>query len=111
MDRRSWLLGALALSVSGVPRRATAEDTSRWTAVYIKDMHCADCANRIAMSLYTIPGVLKVKANLQRDLTFVVPMANKEPKPADIWLAIEKVGFHPVKLVGPSGVFTTRPKV
>ena len=110
--REKIAIGGLlaALLFSAMPAVARAESTATWTAIYVTDMHCDACAKKIARKLYALPGVKEVKANVPKDLAFVVPETGKNCSPRSIWEAVEQAGFEPVKLVGPGGTFTTKPQ-
>ena len=73
-------------------------------------MHCGDCAQKIANKLYTVKGVSKVTANLKTGIAYVTPADKKTLSPRALWEAVEKAEFSPVKLEGPSGKFTKKPK-
>ena len=86
-----------------------AGTTTRVTTIVVKDMHCAACANKIAAKLYTVSGVVEVRADVKRNVTFVGPQEQKLPSPRALWEAVEAAGFQPVQLVGPAGRFTSKP--
>lgn len=80
------------------------------TAIYVGDMHCSDCAQKIANKLYAVPGVLRVNANLKTGIAYITPAKEKKLSPRALWEAVEKADFTPVKLDGPSGSFASKPK-
>jgi Cu+-exporting ATPase len=73
-------------------------------------MHCAGCAKKIANALATVPGVAAVQTDLPTETAIVAPHEQKAPSPRALWEAVEKAGFQPVKLQGPAGTFTSKPK-
>jgi copper chaperone CopZ len=82
---------------------------ANYTTIKVTDMHCATCAKKIAARLYVLPGVVRVHADVEKNLAYVVPQRDKNPSPRAIWEAIEQAGFEPVALSGPGGRFTTKP--
>jgi copper chaperone CopZ len=85
------------------------EPRADFTTIKVTDMHCMTCAKKIAAHLYAVPGVVRVHADLEMNLAYVVPQRDKNPSPKAIWEAVEKAGFQPVAMQGPSGTFAQRP--
>lgn len=81
-----------------------------YTTIHVSDMHCDACAKKIAAELYVLPGVHEVRADVPKSIAYVVPKSQENVSPRAVWEAVEKAGFTPVKLSGPSGVFTGKPK-
>ena|SRR5687768_7615194 len=106
MKRRAFLLTLAALA-SGRPLLAASPST----VIQIEDMHCANCARKIASKLYGVPGVVEVRTNVAADTATVLPQQRRQPSPKAMWEAVEKAGFKPVKLEGPQGAFTSKPRV
>jgi len=95
----------LTLSVSG-----TAQATQPvWTSIEIKDLHCKSCANKVASKLYALKNVDKVGANVEKNMAYVLPKGQAKLSPRALWAAVVESGFTPVRLSGPSGVFTKQP--
>ena len=111
MNRRT-LLSSLAAGVSGcaVGRGAAAAEKERYSAIYLTDMHCADCARKIARKLYAVPGVVTVKADLDKNIAFVIHQKQKDPSPKALWEAVEGEGFEVVKVYTPAGFLTEKPQ-
>jgi len=80
------------------------------TAIVVKDMHCANCAKKIARKLYSVKGVKGVRAVVKTNTATVTPEKGKQPSPKALWEAVEAAGFKPVKLAGPLGTFKEKPK-
>lgn len=81
----------------------------RAVAVYVDDMHCKQCAKKIARKLYTVPGVTAVHADVSKNLALITPQQGKDPSPRSLWEAVEAAEFKPVKLIGPRGTFFKKP--
>ena len=102
------VLVALLVSLSFAV--AFAETTEKhYTWIFVDDMHCSNCAKKIARKLYTVSGVVKVQANVAKNYAVVTPQAGAQLSPRALWEAIEQAKFQPVKLQGPTGVFTSKP--
>jgi copper chaperone CopZ len=106
MGRRLAMVGLSVLALGGV-----AEGTSPvpWTTIIVDDMHCADCAKRIARKLYAVPGVVEVRADVGKNVAYVVPQKDRTLSPRSLWVAVESAGFKVNRMEAPSGVFQARP--
>ncbi len=80
------------------------------TTISVKGMQCAACASHVAESLQGLPGVAKAQADASKAVAVVTAKGNVNPSPKALWEAVEKAGYTPVKLVSPSGTFTSKPK-
>jgi copper chaperone CopZ len=72
-------------------------------------MHCADCAKQIARKLYAVPGVVEVRADVAKNIAYVVPQKDKSLSARSLWTAVESAGFSVARLESPQGTFTSRP--
>ncbi len=97
-----------SLLVLSASERASAAQPGL-VLIQVKNMHCLDCAKKIARKLYVVPGVVSVKTYVKKNTALVTPQQRKTPSPRALWEAVEKAGFQPVKLVAPAGVFTSKP--
>ncbi len=101
--------GAMAMFASTTTARAA--ESAQLTWIFVKDMHCANCAKKIARKLYTVPGVVKVQTHLKEHFAVITPQSGKTISPRAVWEAVESIEFEPVKLQGPTGVYTSKPNV
>jgi copper chaperone CopZ len=101
----------IALVVASLVRGMEAQAASPilYTTIFVHDMHCADCAKQIARKLYAIPGVVEVRADVSKNVAFVVPQKEKTLSARSMWDAVESAGFKVARLEGPQGTFTARP--
>ncbi|TWU28086.1 heavy-metal-associated domain-containing protein [Bythopirellula polymerisocia] len=74
------------------------------TAIFVGDMHCGNCAKKVARKLYAVKGVTKVRTDLKIDVAIVTPQQNQQLDAKALWAAAEKSGILPIKLIGPAGV-------
>ena len=103
------LAGLLALCQAygqGQPERPP----SNKTVITVEEMHCAGCAKRIGNKLAKVPGVAAVHFDVKSKTLWVTPQPAQTPSPRGLWEAVEKAADRPVRLQGPSGVFTTKPQ-
>ncbi|HUY90543.1 MAG TPA: heavy-metal-associated domain-containing protein [Pirellulales bacterium] len=108
-NRVAGLLGAaLAIVLASGPLLRAAE--VRPTVLTVEGMHCAGCAKKIAGKLTAVSGVAQVEANVPKSFFVVTPAERQAPSPKALWEAVEKAGYTAVKLEGPSGVYTKKPK-
>ena len=78
------------------------------TAIFVGDMHCSNCAKKVARKLYAVKGVTKVRTDLKIDVAIVTPQQNQKLDAKALWAAAEKSGILPIKLIGPGGVMRGR---
>lgn len=111
VTRRRLLAGfaSTAALAALAPWAAAAEKTTASITLRVKDMHCSDCAQKIARKLYAVPGVVKVRTDVKKHVAVIVPEATRQPSPKALWEAVEKAGFEPVQLVCAAGKFDKRP--
>lgn len=107
---RRTMLGALSVGcLVGLPSAQAANLSP--TTIFVKNMHCSNCAAKIARKLYTVPGVVEVATSVKSNMARVTPSQSQEPSPQKLWQAVEDAGFEVVKLSGPQGTFTVKPSV
>lgn len=109
MNRHSVLFGIASITLVLAASIVLAAEPPA-TTINLKGMQCAACASHVAESLQSIPGVAKAQADAAKAIAIVTPKANATPSPRALWEAVEKAGYTPVKLVAPSGTFTSKPK-
>jgi copper chaperone CopZ len=109
MRMRSLWTALVTVVVLGQSGALWAADPAP-TTITIPDMHCMGCAKKMANKLYEVPSVAKVQANVEATTLTVTPKAQQAPSPRALWEAVEKAGYKPSKLHGPSGTFTEKPK-
>ena len=109
--RTNWLVLVAVVSMGFVSMAAKAAGpVPTYTTIQVNDMHCANCAKKIASRLYSVPGVLEVRANVEADKAYVKPQKQRVPSPRALWEAVEKAGFKIVTLSGPQGHFKAKPQ-
>ena len=107
ISRRLAIAGTAALGLTSFG--FAQESKQKFTAIYVTDMHCDNCAKKLASKLYTVPGVVQVKANVPKDVAFVVHQKTKDPRPLALWDAAEAAGFEIVQLQTPTAILTEKP--
>ena len=103
-------VAALALIVSGELHGQNPGSPPTYTVITVEKMHCDGCAKRIAGKLYEVAGVEKIQVDVEKKLMWVHPKAGLQPSPRGLWEAVEKGADRPLRLQGPSGVFTSKPQ-
>ena len=112
ITRRTALLalaGASLTSAAGLT--AVAQQPAQYTTIVVHNMHCQNCANKIAGRLYKVAGVVEVRADVPKNTAYVMPQQGKSPSPAKLWSAVEAAGFKVASLTCPQGTFTSKPKL
>jgi copper chaperone CopZ len=107
MNRRQFVVATLVSAAAASRQPLLA--ASPGTVIEVHNMHCNDCARKIASKLYGVPGVVAVRTNVKANLAIITPQQQRRPSPKAMWEAVEKAGFKPIKLVGPQGEFTSKP--
>jgi copper chaperone CopZ len=97
---------ALVLGVGGVAHAADPAPTT----ITIPSMDCPNCAKKVATKLSEVPGVAKVETDPDNGIATVTPQPKAVLSPKALWEAVEKAKYKPVKLEGPGGMFTEKPK-
>src|SRR4051794_7519649 len=77
-----------------------------YTTIHVHNMHCDECAKKIARKLYALPGVVEVRADVNNNIAYVVPQKDKTLSAKSMWEAVEAAGFAVARLEGPQGKFT-----
>lgn len=110
MFTRLFVLPVIVAAITGfISAQAIAAD-SQATTITIQGMHCSGCAAKISRQLQAIEGVATAQADAAQANAIVTPKSNAAPSPRALWEAVEKAGYKPTKIVGPSGTFTEKPK-
>jgi copper chaperone CopZ len=107
MTRFAFIAALLSLIVSGP---SWAANPVPYTTIYVHDMHCSDCAKKIARKLYAIPGVVEVRADVNKNVAYVVPQKDKTIAPRAVWEAVESAGFAVARLDSPQGSYQSKPR-
>ena len=85
-----------------------AEPTN--SVISVNGMHCAACSRKISNKLQEVTGVSAATADAKTGLVSITPKAQATLSPKALWEAVEAAGYKPMKIVGPSGTFTEKPK-
>jgi copper chaperone CopZ len=107
MTRQAFFAVLLALYTCG---NLPAANPVPYTTIYVHDMHCNDCAKKIARKLYAIPGVVEVRADVNKNVAYVVPQKDKTIAPRAVWEAVESAGFAVARMDSPQGSYQAKPR-
>ncbi|MDX1945567.1 MAG: heavy-metal-associated domain-containing protein [Pirellulaceae bacterium] len=104
------LMFAAAFLLAGLLAVPAANATQPlYTTVVVHNMHCDACAKKIARKVYALPGVVEVRADVPKNLAYVVPQQGKTLSSRAVWEAVESAGFKVARLQSPEGNFTAKP--
>ena len=109
MNRRSMLLGVVSAALLFAANTVSAADPPP-TTISVQGMHCVACASKVAGKLEAVVGVQKAQVDAEKAVAVVMAKSSVAPSPRALWEAVEKAGYKPTKLVGPAGIFTSKPK-
>lgn len=108
---RAYLCIALTCAfVACLTSQTRAANPTMKTTITLEVLSCEGCAKKVATKLLEIRGVANVKTDLKTKSATVIPKAEASLSPRQLWEAVEKAGKKPIKLQGPSGTFTSKPK-
>ncbi len=110
MTRIAFALAVVVTTVMAVGSRLEAASPVPYTTIHVENMHCGECAKKIARKLYAIPGVVEVRADVNKNIAYVVPQKDKAIASRSMWEAVEQAGFRVVRLESPQGTFTAKPR-
>lgn len=106
-----YLLFVMATTAIAIqPSEASPANSKDATTITLKTLDCESCAKKVATKLSEVEGVDSVKTDVKSKVVVVTPKKNSGLSLLQLWEAIEKAGKEPVKLVGPGGIFTSKPK-
>ena len=89
---------------------ARGADPAPATTIQVRDMCCNGCAKKIAARLYEVRGVTTVQCDVKKRIVFVTPQPGVVLSPLALWEAVEKAQDQPIRLAGPNGAFTAKPR-
>lgn len=113
MNKFSVALVSAAVLLVSLARIADAQNVAQapaTTIVSIPEMHCPSCAKKLSNELLKVQGVGQAAANVEAKTMTVTPQKGASPSPRQLWEAVERAGYRPSRLTGPSGDFTAKPQ-
>ena len=112
MNRKSLLFAVMfGVAVFASGSNAWSAKRNVTTTITVKGMHCQACAKKITTLLNKVPGVAASQADAKKEVAVIIPkQGNKLPSPRAQWEAVEKAGYKPIRLAGPFGTYTKKPK-
>jgi Cu+-exporting ATPase len=108
-QQTSWSMALAAVALLGLATIGRATDPAA-TVITIGDLECQGCAKKVTAKLNEVPGVAAVQADVQAKPATITPKAQTALSPRALWEAVEKAGKTPMKLEGPNGKFTAKPR-
>jgi copper chaperone len=109
MNRLSMLLGIASAALLFASNTASAADPPP-TTISVQGMHCVVCASKVSSNLQAVVGVQKAEVDAEKAVAVVTAKSREVLSPRALWEAVEKAGYKPTRLVGPSGTFVGKPK-
>ncbi len=102
-------LSAIVLLAGNSPATSAEKAPATFT-ITLSDLDCPSCAKKLAAKLLALEGVAKVETDVETQ-TAKITMKPKATITAKIlWEAVEKGKKTPVKIEGPDGTVTAKPK-
>jgi copper chaperone CopZ len=109
MNRLSMLLAIVSAALSFGANTAHAAEPAP-TTISVQGMHCVVCASKVSSNLQAVVGVQKAEVDAEKAVAVVTAKPSAVLSPRALWEAVEKAGYKPTRLVGPSGTFVGKPK-
>lgn len=110
MFTRRYFVAAILSTTSVLAANGLRAADTQAVTIQVHGMHCAGCAAKVTRKLQAVDGVLNAQVDAARGEAVVSAKANVVPSDRALWEAVEKAGYKPTKLIGPSGIFTVKPK-
>jgi copper chaperone CopZ len=79
------------------------------TTITIQGMHCAGCAAKITGKLKSVQHVQLATVDHLTGLATITAKTNHAVSPRALWETVERAGYKPTQLTGPSGTYTKKP--
>jgi copper chaperone CopZ len=102
-------LAAAMLLIAAQRDVFAAPPASKSTVITVGEM-CGGCVKQINAKLKTIPEIAKVECDLNTKSVTITPKPEVTLSPKMLWETFDSIGKTPVKLTGPDGTFTSKPK-
>lgn len=102
-------LAAAMLVITAQRDVFAAPPASKPTVITIGEM-CGGCVKHINAKLKTIPDIAKVECDLKAKSVTITPKPEATLSSKMLWETFDSIGKTPVKLTGPDGTFTSKPK-
>ncbi|QDS95177.1 Heavy-metal-associated domain protein [Roseimaritima multifibrata] len=101
------MLLAVSLFVSS-PAQA-AEPAKSNIEMTVGEM-CGGCVKKITKRFEGVKGISKVLCSIEKKSVTLIPEQNVRLSPKGVWEAMEGIGKTPIKMVTPTGTYTSKPK-
>lgn len=109
--RMAMTFSLLAVALYLIAGRSVSAQTPPPSySILVPEMHCPSCAKKIARELYKVSGVAQVMVSVETTTLTLHPKDGFAPSPKGMWEAVERAGYQPTRLQGPSGLFISKPK-
>jgi len=102
-------LAAAILLIATERESLAGPPASTQTVITVGEM-CGGCVKQITARLNTFPGIAKVECNIKSKSVTITPKPDVSLSPKSLWEVLDEIGKTPVKLSGPGGTFTSKPK-
>lgn len=108
--RAMTLLAALLFLGQSTRAEDQKKSEKNITTIKVEGMTCGGCAKKVQQFVAKINGVEKVEPDLKAQTIKVFPKENAKVSAKEMWEAVEKAGYTPSELDGPSGSSKEKPK-
>lgn len=98
----------VAALVMGWSDTVQASEPPAPTVVTVGEM-CGGCVKKITARFADSKGIASVQCDIESKTATFFPAVGYRLSPRGLWVSMEEIGKTPVRLEGPSGVFTSKP--
>lgn len=94
------------VGLEGTPGQAAPNAANATYQIIADGMCCQGCAKKVAAQLYTVPGVMNVKADVPNRLVTVTAKPSPKLTLEKLWNAVEKAKGQPSQLTTSAASYT-----
>ena len=109
MNLTAGLLLLVATAFIAAPAPAADTEAEKVSTVMTVGEMCGGCVKKINERFAGVKGIADVKCDIERQMVTLVPEKGVGLSPRGVWIAMERIGKTPTKMVCPRGVFTSKP--
>ncbi len=95
---------------AGLLRMPSRDPEITLTAISMTGMEGNSCAKAVTSQLLKVPGTKSVRVLIQTGGVVIESQPGVRPSARALWEAVERVGFLPWRLEGPTGIYRERPR-
>jgi len=88
---------------------APAAETEKTATVMAVSEMCGGCVKKVTRRFDGVRGIGAIRCSIEDQTVTLIPEKGVRLSPRGVWEAMEGIGKTPVKMVCPTGTFTSKP--